>query len=191
MANIQRKEKIEKTISQSASSLRELTQDQKKAAISELLGVIEVIVLPGKSYFQPDLSHRTEFGVAHKKYGTASVKLENYFISWRRLLLAGGSVPAAYLNSTLSAMTLLTFLAKGAIYVFDAIDAKVLATIHKYSDLLPLATGDFYDRLSDKFPKEINRDLFMQRVVELSKCGAVSIDDDLLKITEFVYFFDQ
>ncbi|MEP4197689.1 MAG: hypothetical protein ABJL99_18855 [Aliishimia sp.] len=186
------KDQIERKISQAALEIPDLQDGEKEKGIAELLTILDRRALPPSDVLKHGaLNVVSKFGASHQDYGTASVKFSNYFISWRKILLAGGSIPASYLSSTLTAMTILGFLTKGAVHVFDKIDAKILAVIHKNWKALPMTTQGFYDAHAASFPPEINKDLFLERVVDLSGYGAISIDEDLLKITEVIYSFDR
>lgn len=183
--------RLNDTISKAASSIGELTSSQRDSGVLELLGKVERLALDNANpSTREEIAYRTELIVKFRNYKPISIKYTNFFISWRRLLIAGGSIPASYISSTLSAMTILGFMTKGSVHVFDEIDATILALIHSNSKILPLSTGEFYEQVSSQFPAEINRPLFMKRVIDLSGYGAISIDGDRIKITEAIYSFE-
>lgn len=122
--------------------------------------------------------------IHHSRYGTVSINIKNYGIYWKKLLISAGSIPVAYFSETLTAMTILGVLASGAVRIFDEIDAKILGIIHLNKRILPLMTEEFFRRTSPQFPPEISESLYMERIVRLSGHGAISIDNDVIKITE-------
>ncbi|WP_431298467.1 hypothetical protein [Tabrizicola sp. BL-A-41-H6] len=128
-----------------------------------------------------------ELIIKNDRLGAASIKPANLVVSWRKLFFVGGAIPASYMSSTLTAMTILGALVRGVVHVFDEIDARILAVIHQNSEILPASTEDFYVRTSMYFPPSINKALFMERVVNLSGYGAISVDCDQLRIAEPIF----
>jgi hypothetical protein len=179
-----------KTLMKIASSFDGLTDAEKESAVAELLESIQKV----STYIEPPLrgsnknSEFMEFGVRHPRHGAANVKVSNYFISWKKLLLKGRRMPAAYMSQTLTALSLLTFLVSGAMHVFDEHDARILGLMHENGLALPMTTGAFFDRFSEQFPAEINRSLYMSKVVELARLKVIAIDGDKIVLTE--QFFD-
>ena len=173
-----------------ASSIDEFDDDLRQKGVEALLDRLEkVSISPRPAAPQANSSYLTHLIVKSERYGAASVKYSNYFISWRKLLFVGSAIPMSYASSTLTAMTILGVLVRGAVHRFDEIDAKILAIIHKNSNILPISTHEFYARISDQFPAEINEALYMKRIVDLSGFGAISIDEDSISIVEYMYSF--
>lgn len=170
-----------------AANIAKLSTADREAAVAAIIKHAESVpAVSGANPFaeRPPENPNLGFGLRHEKIGTISIKGRNYFVSWKKLLLSGSSIPMNYVDETLSAMTILMFLVTGAVHIFDQIDAEILAVIHKNASLLPLSSGAFHDQISGQLPKEINRDLFMKRVSDLAKYRAISLDNDLLAITE-------
>jgi len=176
-------EKLE-TLQQAALKVSDMLIKERTDAIQLLAENMEGVFFVPKPENLKDIQDKTShLGVQHSKFGTISAKPQNYVISWRKLLIPGGAIPLNYMSSTLTAMTILGFLVAGAVYKFDEIDAKILGVIHLNKKLLPAKTADFYEQVFEQMP-EINKALYMSRIVNLSGYGAISIDDDKIKITE-------
>ena len=168
-----------------------LNPEQKKEAVSILLSSVEYKPTPTGLASQPVGEGKyMELVLASKRFGAVSIKPKNYFISWPKLLVGFSAFPIRYYSSTLSALTFLSFLVTGSNHSFDEIDARILALIHENSHLLPVATGEFYDEVSHQFPPDINKSLYMKRIIGLSGCGTVSIESDRLCLSEAFYWFD-
>ena len=170
-----------------AGAITELTPELRNAAIAEIMRHAESHSASNAGTLTSNADRgeiRLGFGIHHDRRGAASFKVTNYFISWKRLLFAGGSIPVAYLESTLTAMTILAFLVRGGVHIFDQIDAHMLAVIHKNANCLPATTSDFLELVRDQIPPEINDKLYMKRLVTLADLGTINIDGDILTITE-------
>lgn len=188
------KKEIEDLICQIASNKKRFGDAPQEPALSALLAEVnEKTFYPWLRpwrYFPLLISwlYTPQPGMAQfiPHYGrwAFSFKMKNFTISWSKLFIAVGAGTVQYMNGTLFALTLLGYLAKGFVHAFDEIDVRILKLIHENSDNLSLGTKAFYKKFSDCFPPEINEALFMQRLVELSRIGAISINDDRIRITE-------
>jgi hypothetical protein len=178
-------ENEENSYEQLGAALKDFSQAEIQEGVRQLLNCSDLVSFDDtRRSSRASVENCMQLIIKHDLLGSASVKPANLVISWKKLLLVGGAIPTRYMSSTLTAMTILGVLIRGVVHVFDEIDARILAVIHQNSELLPISTADFYVRTSMHFPQTINEALFMERLVDLSGYGAISINCDQLRITE-------
>lgn len=174
-------------LTRNAASVDGLSERDRVAAIEAILRCVDSVpVMSGASPLggQPSDRENLGFGIHSEKIGTVSIKGRNFFISWKKLLWSGASLQLANMMDMLSATSLLSFLAGGTVHIFDPRDAEILMIIHNNTNLLPCVTGEFYRLIADQLPATVNRAAFDHLLGRLSDCGAISLDNDVLAITE-------
>lgn len=164
------------------------TSDEISEAIRVIVAGCEEINIKENRQRNKESSNRTlELIVVSEAFGPVSVNGSNLKISWKSLLLSLGS---SLYSANLTALSLLSYIAKGVVHRFDKIDAEILLVIYKNKNLLPAETKKFYYLAKGLLGPKISEDLYMERIVSLAMCGAISIDSDIIVITDRIYTID-
>ena len=187
--NVSTVEGIRKQLMAAVNDARHI--DDKSSAVDFLMRYVESMTMPAETLDLGtlDLDPTSKLNLLHPTFGSASVSPRNFYINWLKLLAGGAGGAYGILSGTTSALSLLTLLATGAVYRFQDVDAQILLTIYENETLLPLSTASFLELVRPSLPASINDAAFHERIVKLANTGTISIDGDLLRITERFYVF--